>query len=1175
MPSKIYPYLLTLIVFIISFQNYTPGTTLMGFDSWHPEFNFSAAFEKTLSVWQEYMGLGTHGPMSFASDLSRNIFLLLFSFFLPESFLRYLWTFAMLLVGALGMYFFLNVSVFGRGRNYSRDLAFLGTLFYIFNLSTLQLFYTSFDGFIAQFAFLPWLFWSGKSLLDGYSKKNVLIFLLITFVSTSQAYTGTLFFAFLIYYFFYLLYEVLIYPEKKKRFFNLVRIFVFYFLANFFWLGPVIYAIALGAENVSKTTINLLSSEESFFLNQKYGDLGNILELRNFWFDSTDFNNRFGTFDPLLDDWAKHLALNSSVTIHYIFVFLIVLGLIISVFVKKFRIFSFLFVISIFFLTAGREPFSLPYNFLRDNIPLLKEALRFPFTKFSILASFTYAILFSVGISFILDKVSAFLSNYKNSDRVVFLICILFLTLFVNRFFPYFEGKLLNPNTKVFLPGEYSRLFEYFNSRSTEERVFLAPADKFWAWTYYDFGYRGSGFVMYGLKQPVIYRSYDVWNKTNESIYWEVNYAVESNDEKLLASIINKYQIKHFIIDRNVIIPGLSLEENLKLSNNFQILLEKTNLISTKKSFGKILVLETKIEIGMAGLNQFLSPVSSYQGLRYKDPVHQVIGDYLEVPQKESSVSKEIINYPYSFLSSLRNLNKDRYQLLDGGKKIRLLPLTKSEISSNKESTNLYQVTFDKNSLNLLATGLASESVSFSLPNYTNLVYIDDKNYFDIKNFESKNFLVSEASTLNFYSESNSKTYLINEFYEGKIELDSCKENPTGSFSYQFINGSLVISASENNPTLCLFSKINKNIFSKGNPVSIQLNLFSSKDSYLTFCLQDNENKKCQIEGFLNKDNNFTFAFNPIKNSNDYTLFLFPDLSRKEGGSFEIGNLIVTNYNFIRQVDFKDLPKQLSDQNQQMKFNLTEINLTNKSFLNLCSSVKGESEYVKFESSEISFSSNKSLCLNLLEGEGYFKQNQTGYLAVLNYSLINEKGVPICAGGKSECLTIDKLQPGRNLERVLILPKSSLNLRVDLSSIVGSRSSFKVNSLQITEIDLEGNSVLNSQVKEKDKSEISTKSVKLDGARISPWLYIVDKKDITENQRFLTLNQDNQKGWVAFCDFSPCVFAGSSNGYALTWEISSAKERVTIIYVPQFLLFFGFIILMVLFLSRFHKRTNP
>ena len=41
-------------------------------------------------------------------------------------------------------------------------------------------------------------------------------------------------------------------------------------------------------------------------------------------------------------------------------------------------------------------------------------------------------------------------------------------------------------------------------------------------WNYYDWGYRGSGFLWYGIKQPILDRAFDVWDKSSEKYYEEI-----------------------------------------------------------------------------------------------------------------------------------------------------------------------------------------------------------------------------------------------------------------------------------------------------------------------------------------------------------------------------------------------------------------------------------------------------------------------------------------------------------------------------------------------------------------------------------------------------------------------------------------------------------------------------
>ena len=208
----------------------------------------------------------------------------------------------------------------------------------------------------------------------------------------------------------------------------------------------------------------------------------------------------------------------------------------------------------------------------------------------------------------------------------------------------------------------------------------------------------------------------------------------------------------------------------------------------------------------------------------------------------------------------------------------------------------------------------------------------------------------------------------------------------------------------------------------------------------------------------------------------------------------------------------------------------------------------------------------RSYCLNLLEKTGYFKKNQFGYLGVLNYSLDNEKGVSICAGGSKECLTIDKLMPGKNLEKVIVIPKNSQNLRIDLVSIVSSKSVFKVNSLKIAELDLENLSSL------KSNQEISkTYPKNIQNSRKLPWIYLVNKNSLSSDDRLISLSQDDQPGWVAFCDSNLCNFIGAYNGYGKVWDISGLQNQIVLVYIPQILLFLGFIFLLILFI-RYSRR---
>lgn len=1165
MPNKIYPFLLSLIVLIISYQNYVSGTFLMGFDSWHPEFNFNTAFEKSLSVWQEYMGLGTHGEMSFASDLSRNIVLLFFSYFLPSSFLRYLWTFGMLLLGTLGMFYFLRISVLGRSFNFSGQLSFLGALFYLFNLSTLQLFYTSFDGFMTQFGFLPWLFWSGKNLLDGFSRKSLITFMVISFLSTSQAYTGTLFFAFLIFYFLYLLSESLIYPEVKTRVLNLFKIFVIYFLINFFWLGPVMYAIFTGADNVSSATINLLSSEESFLLNKKYGDILSVLELKNFWFDSTDYNTEFQKFDPLLEVWIKHLDSFFVTIIGYFFIGIFLVGFIYSFFVKKFRIFSVLFLVSIFFLSSGVGPLGFVYDFLRENIPLLKEALRFPFTKFSILGSFVYAVLFALGLSIFFEKFKQLFGSIKRAEIGVLLLSFLILILFLARFSPYFDGQLLNPNTKVFLPAEYFRLFEHFQNKNIEERIVLTPVDTYWAWVYYGFGYRGSGFMLYGIKQPLVSRSFDVWNKTNENVYWELNYAISQNDPEILRNIIIKYQIKHFVLDRNVIIPGPNVNAGVEFNDRLQVLLDKTRLVKEIKTFGLIMTVETNLDTSLVSGFKDLDSVKSFKGISFTDEIFKKRGDYLNVTEREESQNREAVAYPFSYLMTNRFIDPVNYEIENLRETVILKPFTGLKYNNILEENLIYEPQVNGREIRFVPNGFSQISYSTTLPQDAQAVFFDNSNILDLNNTQDKTGLFLANETLGrILRISEERSFNIKDLLQETLVLDTCRGYKPGNFSYEFVGESLKISSSGKNSSLCLFLPLTTGVFEEKEFNKIKINLASSLGKYLGYCLLDEKENKCLKEGNLSDKNNFSFLFLSEKKSSDYTLVLYPNFELIGDENFyQISNFVVSKHQETRRFLVSDLKEEINSSREEVELNLSDVGFSSnfQNYENLCPLNNLGDSNIFVNEGRVLYSNTNRVCLNLLEGTDFLLGNNFGSIVYLKYDLKSDKRVPLCAGSSFSCLTIDKLEKGEGKEVLFVLPAGTSSLRVDLESIISSSSEFRVRELKVVKIDLRGISLINSS----NSSKLTNYGKKsFTNSRFFSWLYLINLED--SSLRYISLNQENQPGWVALCGSSFCTFSGELNNYGKVWEVKGYQGTVVLIYLPQLLLFFGLVILVFLIL---------
>ena len=148
------PLFLILLFEIILFSlNYQKGTWLIGWDNLLPELNFSTNFKRSLfAIWQEYRGLGLLDGMAHAANLPHTLFLWLLHFFVPLNFLRYFFIFLMHFIGGVGIYLLLE-RILLKNQPRKRLVSFLGSLFYLLNVATIQMFYAPLEVFVIHFAF--------------------------------------------------------------------------------------------------------------------------------------------------------------------------------------------------------------------------------------------------------------------------------------------------------------------------------------------------------------------------------------------------------------------------------------------------------------------------------------------------------------------------------------------------------------------------------------------------------------------------------------------------------------------------------------------------------------------------------------------------------------------------------------------------------------------------------------------------------------------------------------------------------------------------------------------------------------------------------------------------------------------------------------------------------------
>lgn len=489
--SWIFPLLLTAVGAILVLTNYTPGTILSGWDTLHPEFNLPLYLQRIFwGVWQQHQGLGAVAAQAHASELGR-----LWYLWIP---FRYGYFWLMLIIGPLGVYKLLGGKIKG----------FLGGLFYLLNLGTMQHFYLPLEMFATGYAFLPWLFWA------VYEKRLVLLSFLFL-ISAPMAHTPTLWlinFSALVIFAFCL--------DKKWS----VKVFLTGIFVNSFWLLPNLYFIFNHAADVANSHISRQFSPKAIAVSREFGNLWDIALIRGYLFDWGHFDFVSRQFVDFFPVWKNHLSNPFVLTIGYGSFAAVIFGVFVSL--KKKIPMGKAMIPVLIFSVLGLLAF------------IDTEALRFPFTKFSLLLMLAFSVYFGMAVDYL-----------KKFWIVIPVLLIIYM-------WPAFNGNLICDCERVKFPAEYQETFDWFNKQDPDTRIAPFPVDSIYGWGYYDWGYEGAGFRWFGLPQPILDREFDRWMPTNENYYKEISYALYSKNLPLFESVLEKYRVDWLLVDGNIINPS-------------------------------------------------------------------------------------------------------------------------------------------------------------------------------------------------------------------------------------------------------------------------------------------------------------------------------------------------------------------------------------------------------------------------------------------------------------------------------------------------------------------------------------------------------------------------------------------------------------------------------------------
>lgn len=574
-------FVLSLLTGLLIYLNYEPGTYLTGWDNLHPEYNIeNNLFRSFFSVWQEYRSLGLLAGMAPSADFPRLILIaVLLHNNLPLDLCRYLATFLPLLLGPLGVYFLFYHHIFRDhlDSKTTQFASFFGALFYLLNLNTLQTFFVPFETFTWFYGSLPWIFYFLLAYFQIPSTPSLITLAIISLISAPSFYVETIYIVlFLILFPFFLEY----YQSRKFSFTGFKKVtssFLSLVLPHLFWLLPVIFFVIYGAKVTEQARINVISSPETYSRNLQFANLKDLALLKGYLFNYLDLTANF-KYDFLLSIWRNHINNPIISVIGYASFFLIIIGLYYSL--KKHFPWTAAFLGSLFFCLF----FLLGGGLLINNaIPLVGELFRSPFTKFSIPLSLFYSFFFSVGTIFLLDLFT-FLHSKYTFYLTLFTITIA-LILYMS---PAFSGNLISPSMRRSLPQEYLDLFSYLNTQDKSSRIANFPQHDFWGWLYYDWGYRGSGFLWEGIKQPLLDRAFDVWNLSSEKYYEEISSALYSNNQSLFEELLDRYDVQWILLDKHVVAADGTADLGVITLENF---LNKSKHFTPVKNFSDKLYL--------------------------------------------------------------------------------------------------------------------------------------------------------------------------------------------------------------------------------------------------------------------------------------------------------------------------------------------------------------------------------------------------------------------------------------------------------------------------------------------------------------------------------------------------------------------------------------------------------
>lgn len=633
---------LSLIATCMCFSNYDKNSYLSGWDTLHPEFNMSLYWERITSVWQSHQGLGAPPSQSHIAEIPRMFFLSLFSFFVSQNLIRYSFFFLTIVIGPIGVFIFIESLIndtYSREQSINSYASFLGSLFYLLNYGTIQQFIVPFEMFATMYALLGFVFFFLNKYLKTQHKSYLLGYIISILFSSAIAHTATLWYVFFLGITMFLVSRMYL---DKVRLKTVIAVLFVTVAINSFWILPQIYYAVTESKSVINSKIHRLSSEETYHYNKKFGTINNYILMRGFLSEWTIITDDFKA-KPLLESWEKYIAQNSVRFCLYLFFSVSLIGIIRTLFRKPHNnaLASLIlpYIICLVPLLINIPFLSTIISYIRELSPIIKEAFRSPYTKFSLYDIFFRSIFFGYGIYSILIVTKKRI-HVRYSRYIVTAILVMFGYAIIYSSVPSFRGFFIHPQMRVKIPEYYFSFFKWSKSLSHDARMLELPFQSLYGWNYYYWNeldqpqiHQSAGFLWFGLPQPLMNREFDRWYQPNEQSYRELSYALSTKNTVLFKNLIHKYQIEYLIIDTSrfnpVAFPSHLEEHKQELMQT----IKNTPGIIQYKNFGSLIVYQTSLHNNIKSnfilYTHNLPAVTPKYDTNYYDAVYHTMGNYL------------------------------------------------------------------------------------------------------------------------------------------------------------------------------------------------------------------------------------------------------------------------------------------------------------------------------------------------------------------------------------------------------------------------------------------------------------------------------------------------------------------------------------------------------------------